>query len=61
VDRHRFDSDPEPNFLGDADPDPDPDWRQNDADPRADPAPSFQKYLVQHTVPVLKFSGKKFM
>jgi hypothetical protein len=38
--------DPDPNFHVDADPDPKPDPRgglasQNDADPHADPAPSF--------------------
>jgi hypothetical protein len=45
VDRHSLDADPDPdpNFHFDADPDPDldPDWRQNDADPLADPTPSF--------------------
>ncbi len=32
---------PDPDFHVDADPDPDPDWHQNDADPHADPFPSF--------------------
>jgi hypothetical protein len=43
VDRHIFDADPGPKFHVDADPDPysDPDWYQNDADPHADPTPSF--------------------
>jgi hypothetical protein len=43
VDRHRFDADPDtvPNFQVDAGPDPDPNWHQNDADPHADPTPSF--------------------
>ncbi len=39
VDRHRYDADPNPNFLVDLD--PDPDWHQNDASPHADPTPSF--------------------
>jgi hypothetical protein len=30
-----------PNFHFDVDPDPDPERRQNDADPHADPSPSF--------------------
>jgi hypothetical protein len=40
---HIFDADPGPKFHVDADPDPysDPDWYQNDADPHADPTPSF--------------------
>jgi hypothetical protein len=33
------DSDTDPNFQVDAD--PDTDWHQNDADPHADPTPSF--------------------
>ncbi len=33
VDRQRFDADPDPNFLVEADPVPDPDLHQNDADP----------------------------
>jgi hypothetical protein len=33
--------DPDPNFHVDADPDPDPGWHQNEADPYADPTPSF--------------------
>jgi hypothetical protein len=43
VDRHRFDAvpDSDPTLHVDADPDPDPDWHQNDADPHADPIPSF--------------------
>ncbi len=41
VDRHRFYADPDPNFHVDVDPDPDPDWHQHDADPLADPTPSF--------------------
>jgi hypothetical protein len=43
VDRHRFDADPDQNFHFGADPfpDPDSDWHQNDADPHADPTPSF--------------------
>jgi hypothetical protein len=43
VDRLRIDADPDPNFLVDTDPEtyPDPDWHQHDADPRADPTPSF--------------------
>jgi hypothetical protein len=41
LDRHRSDADPEPNFYFDADPNPDPEWQQNDADPHADPTPSF--------------------
>jgi hypothetical protein len=43
VDRHRFDaeSDPKTTFHFDADPDLDPDWHQNNADPHADPTPSF--------------------
>jgi hypothetical protein len=41
VDRQLFDSDPDPNFLVEADPVPDPDLHQNDANPRADPTPSF--------------------
>ncbi len=32
---------PDPNFHIYADPDPDQDWNQNDADPHADPTPSF--------------------
>jgi hypothetical protein len=40
------DADPNPNFHVDAYPDPDPDldsadWHQNEADPHADPTPSF--------------------
>jgi hypothetical protein len=27
--------------LADTDPDQDPDWRQKDADPQADPTPTF--------------------
>ncbi len=34
-----FDADPDPNFHVDAD--PDPDRHQNNADPHADPTPSF--------------------
>jgi hypothetical protein len=47
VDRHRFDTDPEPNFHVDADPDQDsdPDWHQYDADSHADPTPSFTHYV----------------
>jgi hypothetical protein len=49
VDPHRFDADLDPNFLVDADLDPNflvdadlvPDRHQNDADPHADPTPSF--------------------
>jgi hypothetical protein len=43
VDRHRFDADSDavPTLHVDADPDPDPDWHQNNADPHADPSPSF--------------------
>ncbi len=39
MDRHRLDTDPDPkpNFHSDAD----PDWHKNDADPHADPIPSF--------------------
>jgi hypothetical protein len=38
---HRFDADQDPDLHVNADPDPDPDWHQNDADPHADPIPSF--------------------
>ncbi len=45
MDRHRFKADPVPdqNFHVDADPDRerDPDWHQNNADPHANPTPSF--------------------
>ncbi len=41
MDRHRFDADPDPTHHFDADPDPDPYWHQNNADPHADPTPSF--------------------
>jgi hypothetical protein len=41
VDRHRVDADPDPTFHFYAD--PDPDWHQNNADPNADPNPSFHK------------------
>ncbi len=41
MDWHCFDADPNPNFHVDADPDPDPEWHQNEADPHADPTPSF--------------------
>jgi hypothetical protein len=43
VDRHRFVADPDPTFHRDADPvpDSDPDWHRNNADPCADPTPSF--------------------
>jgi hypothetical protein len=43
VDRHRVDADQDPgpdsNFHVDAY--PDPDWHQDDANPQADPTPSF--------------------
>ncbi len=39
VDRHRVDADPDPTFRFDAD--PDPDRHENNADPNADPIPSF--------------------
>ncbi len=47
MDQHCFDADPDLNlnFHVDAAPDPDPDpgpvWHQNDADPHANPTPSF--------------------
>jgi hypothetical protein len=41
VDRHRFDADSDLSFLVDDDPGPNPDCHQNDADPHADPTPSF--------------------
>ncbi len=42
MDRHRVDSDPDPNFHVDADPDPETDWHQNDADDsNVDPARKF--------------------
>jgi hypothetical protein len=43
VDRHRFDSHPDldSNFHFYPDPDPYQDWHPNDADPLADPTPSF--------------------
>jgi hypothetical protein len=42
-DRHivSADLDSDPTLHVDAVPDPDPDWHQNDADPHADPTPSF--------------------
>jgi hypothetical protein len=60
VDRHRFDADPDPNFLADADPDldPDQDWHQNDADPHANPTPCFTHveksifFTFIHSLPV---------
>jgi hypothetical protein len=39
--RHRSDADPDPNFYFDTDPGPKPERHQNDADPHADPTPSF--------------------
>jgi hypothetical protein len=36
VDRHRLDTDPDPDFKVDSD--PDPNGHQNDADPHADPS-----------------------
>ncbi len=39
MDRHRFDTDPDPDFQVGAD--PDPDGHQNAAEPHADPSPSF--------------------
>jgi hypothetical protein len=43
LDQHRFDADwdPDPNVHCDVDPYPDPGRYQNDADPLANPAPSF--------------------
>ncbi len=35
------DADPDPNFHVDANPDPALDWHQNNADPHADPTPTF--------------------
>jgi hypothetical protein len=52
VDQQRFDADPDQNFHVDADPDPDPDWPQNNADPHADPTPSFT-HVFTLLVPVL--------
>jgi hypothetical protein len=43
VDRHHFDADPDPNIHVDAD--SDPDWHQYDADPLADPTPSFTHFV----------------
>jgi hypothetical protein len=43
VDRHHFDADPDPNIHVDAD--SDPDWHQYDADPHADPTPSFTRFV----------------
>jgi hypothetical protein len=40
------DSDQDPNFHFDAD--PDPDWHQNNADPHADPTPSFTNFGKSH-------------
>ncbi len=61
MDRHRFDADldPDPSFLIDVD--PDPDWHQNDADPHADPTPSFthvgkSEYFVYFLVTALPVS-----
>ncbi len=47
--RHCFDDDPDtdPNFHVDTDPDPDTNWHQNDADPRADPTPSFTYGMLE--------------
>jgi hypothetical protein len=44
VDRHRFDANPNPdlNLNLHFDTDPGPDWHHNDADPHADPTPSFK-------------------
>jgi hypothetical protein len=46
VDRNRVDANPDPDFYVDADPDPDRDWHQNDADPHADPTPSFTRWKI---------------
>ncbi len=40
MDRHRFDAAPDQDFH--VANDPDPDWHQYDADPHADPTPSFK-------------------
>jgi hypothetical protein len=42
-----FYADPDPNFHVDDDPDPDPDWHQNNADPHADPNPSFKYWKIR--------------
>jgi hypothetical protein len=54
--QHSSDADPDldPNVHVDADPDPDPDWHKNEADPHADPTPSFtnvgKKITFSHSI-----------
>jgi hypothetical protein len=44
VDRHRFDADPNPNFLFNAEPDTDPERHKNNANPYADPTNRMYTY-----------------
>ncbi len=50
VDRHRFDTDPDPDFHFNAEPDTDPEWHQTDAGPHADPTLSCNFIHVRKNV-----------